>query len=658
MALLVSLIALVVAFLQLCQQYFATADGYRNCAESVIGPWHRTRRRRFVPSEFRFETIYDAPLIRLSSIPECADRLYNSDQHEKRVHILYPLSEKSCCEGERLLRETILGSEVLSETLSDGWRSKLPQWTGLRPRRKGSRAKYDGEEGDSTPRREYEEQSSALVSWICEFFENLSLWGAGVNCVRRFSAFMRALHRTYRLYGQASDGDDLRANWLRDEIKQYRLRRQITSRPTQPIVEQQRVHWDFRGINITRPVAQTRLGDIILFALRMGMQWRSIDVETGTMLAVGNGYSLSSGSSLSGLIVTFTSAGHHDKPPSIIPGQYADKMLFGILPGDPDLVKRDFSLVSRGGKVDSDKSILERILKPHGLDKDDHVKLVDKAARLDLKKLLCPFLPQKHANSATVRFLGFPWHFAQSFLGFFESRIAFTQNLDTEVRHHLSQYSEKNSTSLRSVKTQLDELKDKFPLDFYCLKFTPRQTLSVTSSQQNSHTFNSFLQECEGIFDSCTKYLKDHTWDLGIDNGPEGGSTKYALLVAAHTIITNHAIAEAEKDFQEAKGSLERLHHGDWAEAMGIEQQAPPRARNPRHLGNPRFYFGMNRIVQDIKSEDRGIRQELAKLGVEVSDTADAQLAWWMMMIRGIVWDMSCYRESWPRDENPVPSTF
>lgn len=31
----------------------------------MIGPWHRTRRRRFVPSEFRFETVYEAPLIRL-----------------------------------------------------------------------------------------------------------------------------------------------------------------------------------------------------------------------------------------------------------------------------------------------------------------------------------------------------------------------------------------------------------------------------------------------------------------------------------------------------------------------------------------------------------------------------------------------------------------
>lgn len=175
MALLVSLIALVVAFLQLCQQYFATADGYRNCAESVIGPWHRTRRRRFVPSEFRFETVYDAPLIRLLPIWEYADRINDSDQNEKRVHLLYPLPQKKCCEGELLLRETVDPFGALPEALSHGWRSKLPRWIGLRGLPNDAKAKSDGEKGAGAPLRNYEEHSSALVSWICEFVLNLML---------------------------------------------------------------------------------------------------------------------------------------------------------------------------------------------------------------------------------------------------------------------------------------------------------------------------------------------------------------------------------------------------------------------------------------------------------------------------------------------------
>lgn len=657
MALLVSLIALVVAFLQLCQQYFATADGYRNCAESVIGPWHRTRHRRPVPSEFRFETVYDAPFIRLLSISECADRINDSDEHDKRVHLLYPLHPNSCCEGERLLYETIRPLEALPDALPDGWRSKLPKWTGLRAIPKGTKAKYDGEEGGNTFRRENVEESSALVSWICEFIIlDLKFWPTCIDCVRDFTAFMRALHLTYSLYGQVSNTDDLRAIWVRREIEQYKSCRQITSYPTQPVVEQRRVHWDFIGSNITRPVAQTRFGDIILFALRMGMQWRRINVEKGMLLAVGNGYSLSS-ANLSGLILTFTSTGHHEKPPSIIPNQYADKMLFGILPGDPDLVKRDFSLVNRAGEVDRDESILRRILQPHGVDWGDRIRFETLAARNDLKKLLCPFLPQKHANTATVRFLGWPWHRAASFLHFFESRVAFIQNLDSEVRHNSSQYREEDSTLLQSMKTRLDELKDEYPSDFYCVRFTLRQILSATGSQQDSDKFNSFLQKCESIFESCTKNLKKHAWGLEVDNGPEDGSTKYALLVAVHTIMTNNAIQEAKEEFQEVKRRLERHHRGDWAEVMGLEEKAPPKARDRQHAGNPIFYFRMNKIVQHMRSEDRGIGQELRKLGVEVTDT-EAQLAWWMMMIRGIAWDMSCYREPWPTDERFVPSTF
>lgn len=655
MALLVSLIALVVAFLQLCQQYFATADGYRNCAESVIGPWHRTRHRRPVrqSSASRQSTTLRSFL---SSISECADRINDSDQHEKRVHLLYPLHPNPCCEGERLLYETVRPLEALPYALPGGWRSKLPKWTGLRAIPKGTKAKYDGEEGSSTFRREYMEQSSAIVSWIGQLIMDLKFWRTCIDCVRDFAGLMRALHLTYSLYGQVSNSDDLRAVLVRREIEQHKSYRQVTSNSTQPVVEQRRVHWDFLDSKITRPVAQTRIGDIILFALRMGMQWRTINVETGTLLAVGNGYSLSSANP-PGLILTFTNTGHHEKPPSIIPSQYADKMLFGILPGDPDLVKRDFSLVGRGGEVDGDESILRRILKPHGLDSGDRIKFETLAARSDLKKLLCPFLPQKYPNTAPVRFLGWPWHRGASFLHFFESRVAFVQKLDAEVRRHPSQYGKEDATLLQNMKTRLDELKDKYPEDFYCVRFTSRQILSATSSKQDSYDFNSFLQKCEDIFESCTKNLKEHGWGLEVDNGPEGGSTKFALLVAAHTAMTNNATKEAKEEYLEAKGRPERQYHGDWAEVMGLEQQAPPKARDRQHAGNPIFYFRMNKIVQHMKSEDRGIRQELGKLGVEVTDT-EAQLVWWMMMIRGIAWDMSCYRESWPADEDFVPSTF
>lgn len=166
MALLVSLVALLVSLLQVLQQYFATADGYRNCAESIIGPWHRTRRRRLVPSEFRFETVYDAPLIRLLSLSECIKEMTESP-HRRRIHLLYPLCEKTDRKGERLILETVHPSQ----TLPASWRSYLPAWSGLRRSEKEDATR---EGGDRPPQREFEDPASALVSWIGELIHDVT----------------------------------------------------------------------------------------------------------------------------------------------------------------------------------------------------------------------------------------------------------------------------------------------------------------------------------------------------------------------------------------------------------------------------------------------------------------------------------------------------
>ena len=65
-ALVVALVALVISLGQVLGQYFATADGYRRCQASVMGPWARKTRLRWRWSQFRFETLFTAPEIILS----------------------------------------------------------------------------------------------------------------------------------------------------------------------------------------------------------------------------------------------------------------------------------------------------------------------------------------------------------------------------------------------------------------------------------------------------------------------------------------------------------------------------------------------------------------------------------------------------------------
>jgi len=62
-ALIISLVALLATTGQLLQQYFATADGYRQCLPSVMGQWGKMTKLRWRWREFRFETIFYVPYL-------------------------------------------------------------------------------------------------------------------------------------------------------------------------------------------------------------------------------------------------------------------------------------------------------------------------------------------------------------------------------------------------------------------------------------------------------------------------------------------------------------------------------------------------------------------------------------------------------------------
>jgi hypothetical protein len=62
-ALVVSLVALLGTIAQVLQQYIASATGYSNCDESVMGRWHTSKKRKFKTTELRFEVQFESPVI-------------------------------------------------------------------------------------------------------------------------------------------------------------------------------------------------------------------------------------------------------------------------------------------------------------------------------------------------------------------------------------------------------------------------------------------------------------------------------------------------------------------------------------------------------------------------------------------------------------------
>jgi hypothetical protein len=81
------------------------------------------------------------------------------------------------------------------------------------------------------------------------------------------------------------------------------------------------------------------MGDIVILALRMGMQWRVLDLESGKIKADGNGFNLTGSEAMGlGIILRLTAKGQHVKYRKLIPTCAVDKMLLDILPSDPVLV--------------------------------------------------------------------------------------------------------------------------------------------------------------------------------------------------------------------------------------------------------------------------------------------------------------------------------
>ena len=68
-ALAIALVALFTTIGQLLQQYLGTADGYRRCQSSVMGPWAKRTRLKWRWGQFRFETLFTTPSIGIGEFP-------------------------------------------------------------------------------------------------------------------------------------------------------------------------------------------------------------------------------------------------------------------------------------------------------------------------------------------------------------------------------------------------------------------------------------------------------------------------------------------------------------------------------------------------------------------------------------------------------------
>lgn len=492
-----------------------------------------------------------------------------------------------------------------------------------------------------------------------------------------------------------------------------------TNPRTYPVIIQRRVHWDFIGSGITRPLAMTTVGDIAALALRMGMQWRVIEPQDLNMQAVGNGFSLTlAHGTQRGLILTFSAVATHSEVPQIVPSQAADKMLFGILPGDANLVKRDFHMIRLGNKRENSRDdrgcewLLSEILTPRGSQSTTGVDTASfdikfDSLELDLKKLLCPFFPLQGLSQACVQSPLMPDHHVGSLLFFLESRVALWQQLAEEVQRRSSQVpgsppKDADLQLLREVQRRLDVLEDAGARDFYEITLTP--SLGAAGGEELQQKLQ-FLDRCRDAFDTCTAALVDRGWGRPADEGGAGGPTRYAMLAAAHTCVANKAFRKGDQEFEKKEAELKAEAAGQrrastgagaggdtctqdddeaeeeeipsretWARTMGLQPDAHD-GLVQEYLSAPEYWFRMCAMVECVRDGDvqaELVRRRRRGRSTGTSVGGDPQrsvpawdvsedavgLAWWLMMARGVAWDMGCYREEWPDDAAVVPSAL
>lgn len=103
-AIVIALIAFFATTAQLLQAVFGTAEGYRRCQASVIGPWAKLTRRVWRWSEFRFETLFTTPHISLQpmdgGVPVACDSFIEGTPSSRR---------ETYCDGiykDRVVRRT------------------------------------------------------------------------------------------------------------------------------------------------------------------------------------------------------------------------------------------------------------------------------------------------------------------------------------------------------------------------------------------------------------------------------------------------------------------------------------------------------------------------------------------------------------------------
>jgi hypothetical protein len=651
-ALVISLVALVVTTQQLLVQIFGSADGYRQCAESVIGSWHKRRKRIWIWSEFRFETQYVTPQIALLTSTEFLDMFEEYDE----VCTINGTSAKRTIKKGSMVREirgfdpkeligTVHGRFSQMQNRSRARRKKsdheLEKGTHLSPPNKAGAKERIGMRNDTS------------VTWL------------------RLLSELHNLSNSYWPRDCATCSADidvespLPESAIETGISTYRSFKshpELHSVRTMVCIVYRTWNWGFMPPDLTRPLAEISLGDIVILALRMGMQWRVLDLESGKMQADGNGFNLTGFEARGlGIILRLTATEKQSEYRKLLPTRAVDKMLFGILPGDPHLVKMDFPLIKKDFSLQSftdPQGILSAIMSRESREKLGDVEAL---VRVDVITLLATYLPIEGCLMTRYCFPGWVSNSSnQSVYTFWEGRLALHRALQARVEegrpalHGEVQASTEipNSVNPKVASVVLDRvlecfkwLEQDYKDDWYVRWSKPR----VMRNQQGVEAKKKCMKTLRDIYEWTQEWL---TTNVEVSKRPNAPT--YTDLVASHAYMATHACRATQH-----RNPADPAYHGpDGRYVLLI-----PDYDEEKHGFRPddNTYAIACNYVNHLNHNEHGMHAYLRDNHLDMS-VEDCEAAWWVMQLRGIVWHLSTWHgDTIVRDvlgEQLIPSSF
>ena len=272
-----------------------------------------------------------------------------------------------------------------------------------------------------------------------------------------------------------------------------------------PDLKLQRRSWDFVPPEVVRPLASVAIGDIAIMARRLGMIWKQFEPLDGNLRAEGNGHTITStavrsmGTVLQIGVKDFLSSGDpaEELNELYIPSEAADKMGFGIVPGEVSLGVPDYKLGTEAEVL----ATLQNVVDPSRA-AAERVKSISEAnpgwtpGISDIIGFAAPMIRQSYSSIVRVpRPAGYAIGLTQQQEGF----VVFNKRLNDLVAERDAKH-EPVSLQTRSILHQYAELLSRYGEQW--------ENQEACNQKLNDRSVE-FLDDLQGRHLAATKYFKD-----------------------------------------------------------------------------------------------------------------------------------------------------